>query len=78
MFFIEYNEMKSYCRPFGGGKANSGKVVRYDVINRTKVLTIPQLLMYLGFTARQYYFTHFEPSESEGVAKTGDPQEKNT
>ena len=35
----------------------------------------------LGFTARQYYFTHFELSQSlgcggGGVAKTGVPQEK--
>ena len=29
-----------------------------------------------GFTARQYYFTHFEPSQSLGGAKTGDPREK--
>ena len=26
--------------------------------------------------ARQGYFTHFEPSKSEGGAKTGDPREK--
>ena len=26
--------------------------------------------------ARQDYFTHFEPSQSLGVAKTGDPREK--
>ena len=29
----------------------------------------------LGFTARQDYFTHFEPSQSLGGAKTWDPQE---
>ena len=28
------------------------------------------------FTARQDYFTHFEPSQSLGGAKTGDPREK--
>ena len=28
---------------------------------------------YLGFTARQDYFTHFEPSHLLGGAKTGDP-----
>ena len=34
------------------------------------------LSLYLGFTARQYYFTHFEPSQSQGGTKTGDPREK--
>ena len=29
-----------------------------------------------GFTVRQDYFTHFEPSQSVGGAKTGDPREK--
>ena len=29
-----------------------------------------------NFTAHQDYFTHFEPSQSVGGAKTGDPQEK--
>ena len=29
----------------------------------------------LGFTVRQDYFTHFEPSLSKGEAKTGDPRE---
>lgn len=33
-------------------------------------------IFYLGFTARQDYFTHFEPSQSLGGAKTGDPREK--
>ena len=33
-------------------------------------------LFYLGFTAHQDYFTHFEPSQSFGRAKTGDPREK--
>ena len=33
-------------------------------------------LFYLDFTARQDYFTHFEPSQSKGGAKTGDPREK--
>ena len=31
---------------------------------------------YLGFTARQDYFTHFEPSQSYGGAITGDTREK--
>ena len=31
----------------------------------------------LGFTARQDYFTHFEPSQSFVGAKTGDPRDKN-
>ena len=30
------------------------------------------------FTARQDYFTHFEPSQSSGGAKTGYPREKTT
>ena len=34
------------------------------------------LFFYLGFTARQVYFTHFEPSKSLGGAKTGGPREK--
>ena len=39
---------------------------------------IQQILFffYLVFTARQDYFTHFEPSQSIGGAKTEDPQEK--
>ena len=31
---------------------------------------------YLGFTAHQDYFTHFEPSQSVDWANTGDPREK--
>ena len=31
---------------------------------------------YFGFTAHQNYFTHFEPSQSLGGAKTGGPREK--
>ena len=31
---------------------------------------------YFGLTAHQDYFTHFEPSQSLGGAKMGDPQEK--
>ena len=34
------------------------------------------IYFYLGFTACQDYFTHFEPSQSVGGAKTGDPREK--
>ena len=30
----------------------------------------------LGFTTRQNYFTNFEPSQSQGRAKTGDPPGK--
>ena len=30
-----------------------------------------------AFTARQDYFTHFEPNQSLGGAKMGDPREKN-
>ena len=33
-------------------------------------------LLYLGLTARQDYFTHFEPSQLLGEAKRGDPREK--
>ena len=33
---------------------------------------------YLGFTARQDYFTNFEPSQYLGGAKTRDPLRKNT
>ena len=29
-----------------------------------------------GFTARQDYSIHFEPSQSKAGAKTGDPREK--
>ena len=29
-----------------------------------------------GLTARQDYFTHFEPSQSVGGEKTADPREK--
>ena len=31
---------------------------------------------FFGLTACQDYFTHFEPSQSLGVAKTGDLREK--
>ena len=31
------------------------------------------LVFDLGFTAHQDYFAHFEPSQSLGGAKTGDP-----
>ena len=34
------------------------------------------IFFYLGFTTHQDYFTHFEPSQSLGGAKTGDPREK--
>ena len=33
-------------------------------------------LFYLGFTARQDYFTHFAPSQLVGGEKTGYHQEK--
>ena len=33
-------------------------------------------LFYLGFTARQDYFTHSQPNQSLGGAKTGYPREK--
>ena len=33
-------------------------------------------VFYVGFTARQDYFIHLEPSQSLGGAKTGDPREK--
>ena len=33
-------------------------------------------LFYLGFTTCQDNFTHFEPSQSLGGAKTGDPKKK--
>ena len=35
-----------------------------------------QILFYLGFAARQDYFTHFEPSQSLDGARMGDPQKK--
>ena len=31
---------------------------------------------YLGFKVRQDYITYFEPSQSVGGTKTGDPREK--
>ena len=34
------------------------------------------LFIYLGFTARQNYITHFEQSQSFGGVKTGNPWEK--
>ena len=34
------------------------------------------IFFYLGFTARQTYFIHFEQSQSFGGAKTGDTREK--
>ena len=33
-----------------------------------------QIFFYLGFIARQDYFTHFQPSQLLGGAKTGDPK----
>ena len=35
-------------------------------------------MFYLGFMTRQDYFTHFQPSQLQGEAKTGDPWEKPT
>ena len=35
-----------------------------------------QTILYLDFTARQNYFTHFEPRHLWGGAKTVDPREK--
>ena len=32
----------------------------------------------LGYTAREDYYTHFDPSQTWGGAKTGDPREKTT
>ena len=53
------------------------------IINETQLLVNMNLVFflfcfcfYLGFTARQDYFTHFEPRQSNGRAKMGDPQEK--
>ena len=40
------------------------------------VVVFSLLFFSLGFTAHQDYFTHFEPSQSLGWAKTGDPREK--
>ena len=34
--------------------------------------TLALIIFNLGFTARQDYFTNFEPSQSLGGAKTGD------
>ena len=39
-------------------------------------VTINIFLCGRGFTANQDYFTYFEPSQSLGGAKTGDPREK--
>ena len=39
-------------------------------------LQIEKAHFYLGFTARQDCFTHFQPSQSIAGAKTGDPREK--
>ena len=39
-------------------------------------IKVPLILFYLGFTARQDYFTHFEPSQALGGAKTGDLEKK--
>ena len=44
-----------------------------------KALLCPQhflLFWEMGVTAHQDYFTHFEPSQSLGGAKMGDPREK--
>ena len=40
------------------------------------MLNVFWFVFYLGFTARQDYFTHFEPSQSLDGAKTEYPQEK--
>ena len=34
------------------------------------------ILFHSGFTVRQDYFTDFEPSQSFGGAKTGDPRKE--
>ena len=35
----------------------------------------PSFFSNFAFTPRQDYFTHFEPSQSLGGAKTGDPRQ---
>ena len=43
---------------------------------RMRIFIMQYFFFYLVFTACQDYFTHFEPSQSIGGVKTGDPQEK--
>ena len=43
----------------------------FDVVHKNETF-----VLYLAFTASQNHFTHFEPSQSLGEAKTGDPREK--
>ena len=52
------------------------RVKNNKTLGRSFSLVSLELFFYLGFTARQDYFTQFEPSQSLGGAKTGDPQEK--
>ena len=46
------------------------------LVRRFFFLLLLLLLLLSGFNTRQDYFTHFEPSQSLGGAKTGDPREK--
>ena len=65
-----------------GGSLNGDQW--YNVIFRHSVAGMHNIFnylhsfffFYLGFMARQDYFTHFEPSQSQGRAKMGDPREK--
>ena len=55
-------------------KGNVSKMTDFDVFP----LFVVCFFFDLGFTARQDYFIHFEPSQSIGGAKKGDPREKPT
>ena len=55
----------------------AGRFGSYLVISRDSLLITWLLFVFnLDFTACQDYFTHFEPSQSLGGVKTGDPQGK--
>ena len=52
-------------------------LVPHDRCNLTLCHSLDIRFFYLGFTAGQDYFTHFEPRQSLGGAKMGGPPRKN-
>ena len=46
------------------------------LVNRFVDLSLARNILLFGFYLGQDYFTHFEPSQSYGGQKTGDPRAK--
>ena len=70
---MKVSSLVQYVTIFPKGPCNR---THFKKGSEKSLLCIKDLFIYLGFMARQDYFTHFEPSQSKGWAKTGDPREK--